>query len=112
MLEIRHYLTAQGDDVFGTWLDNLRDRKAAYKIIVRIQRLALGNAGDFRVLNSGVSELRIDSGPGYRVYCARAGKTLILLLCGGDKATQRKDIENAKRYLKDYQKREAQRATG
>jgi putative addiction module killer protein len=110
MLEIRNYLTAQGEDVFGDWLDDLRDRKAAYKIITRIQRLALGNPGDFRVLDGGVSELRLDFGPGYRVYYGRAGKTIILLLCGGDKATQQKDIDHAKRYLKDYQARETKRS--
>ena len=108
MFEIRHYLTEQGDDIFGDWLDDLGDRKAAYKIIARVQRLGLGNAGDFRNLDGGVSELKIDFGPGYRVYYARTGKIILMLLCGGDKSTQKQDIEHAKRNLQDFQNREAQ----
>ena len=108
MFEIRHYLTEQGDDIFGDWLDDLGDRKAAYKIITRVQRLGLGNAGDFRNLDGGVSELKIDFGPGYRVYYARTGKVILMLLCGGDKSTQKQDIEHAKRNLQDFQNREAQ----
>ena len=107
MFEIRHYLTEPGNDVFGDWLDELTDRKAAYKIIARVQRLGLGNAGDFRNLDDGVSELKIDFGPGYRVYYARTGKVILMLLCGGDKSTQKQDIEHAKRNLKDFQSREA-----
>lgn len=82
-------------DVFAEWLDDLRDRRAAARIIVRIERLALGNAGDVRSVGAGVSELRIDYGPGYRVYLARKDETVIILLCGGDKTTQRKDIATA-----------------
>ena len=108
MFEIRHYLTEQGDDIFGDWLDDLGDRKAVYKIITRVQRLGLGNAGDFRNLDGGVSELKIDFGPGYRVYYARTGKVILMLLCGGDKSTQKQDIEHAKRNLQDFQNREAQ----
>ena len=108
MFEIRHFLTEQGDDIFGDWLDDLGDRKAAYKIIARVQRLGLGNAGDFRSLDGGVSELKIDFGPGYRVYYARTGKVILMLLCGGDKSTQKQDIEHAKRNLQDFQNREAQ----
>ena len=108
MFEIRHFLTEQGDDIFGDWLDDLGDRKAAYKIITRVQRLGLGNAGDFRNLDGGVSELKIDFGPGYRVYYARTGKVILMLLCGGDKSTQKQDIEHAKRNLQDFQNREAQ----
>ena len=106
MFDIKHYLTEQGKDVFGDWLDDLRDRSAAYKIIARVQRLALGNAGDSRSLDDGMNELKIDFGPGYRVYYARTGKVIMLLLCGGDKSSQQKDIEHAKRNLKDYQSRE------
>ena len=108
MFEIRHYLTEQGDDIFGDWLDDLSDRKAVYKIITRVQRLGLGNAGDFRNLDGGVSELKIDFGPGYRLYYARTGKVILMLLCGGDKSTQKQDIEHAKRNLQDFQNREAQ----
>ena len=107
MLEIRHYVTLRGDDPFGDWLDTMRDRNAAYKIIARVNRLALGNPGDSRALDGGVFELRVNVGPGYRVYFARVGKVIMLLLCGGDKSTQQKDIDHAKRNLKNYQSREA-----
>jgi putative addiction module killer protein len=75
--------------------DRLRDRQARVRIDARISRLSKGNAGDARSVGSGVSELRIDYGPGYRVYFSRKGKTIILLLCGGDKRTQQADIERA-----------------
>jgi putative addiction module killer protein len=80
---------------FDEWLHGLRDRTALARILVRIDRLALGNPGDVRPVGEGVSELRIDYGPGYRVYFARRGATLVLLLCGGDKSSQRRDIEAA-----------------
>lgn len=82
-------------DVFAKWLDDLKDRRAAARVIVRIERLALGNAGDIKPVGSGVSELRIDYGPGYRVYVARKDETVIILLCGGDKSSQKKDIATA-----------------
>ena len=74
-------------------------------MLTRIDRLTLGNFGDYRALDGGVFELRIDVGPGYRVYAARVGKVVVLLLCGGDKKSQSKDIENAKAYIQDYKKR-------
>lgn len=77
---------------FDHWLRRLRDREAKAKIEVRIRRLSLGNPGQFRTLKDGIHELKIDYGPGYRVYYTFRGKTLILLLCGGDKTTQSKDI--------------------
>ena len=77
---------------FDAWLRNLRDRDAKARVEVRIRRLSLGNPGQFRALANGIHELKIDCGPGYRVYYTFKGKTLILLLCGGDKSTQRKDI--------------------
>jgi putative addiction module killer protein len=82
--------------VFAKWLDDLRDLNARQRIVVRIRRLSLGNAGDVRPVGDGVSEMRIDYGPGYRVYFAARGKTLALLLCGGDKRTQKRDIAAAK----------------
>jgi putative addiction module killer protein len=105
MFEVLHYTTANGQDLFALWLNDLRDRRASSKVLARIDRLALGNFGDYRVLDGGVYELRIDWGPGYRVYFARVGKSVLILLCGGDKTTQQKDIENAKTYLQDYKKR-------
>jgi putative addiction module killer protein len=89
MLEIRQ--TAE----FERWLDRLRDATARAKILVRLRRLALGNPGDVRPVGSAVSELRIDHGPGYRVYFSRRGAVLILVLCGGDKSTQQRDIRRA-----------------
>jgi putative addiction module killer protein len=81
---------------FSDWMAGLRDHRARAKIAARIDRLALSNAGDVRPVGEGVSELRIHYGPGYRVYFVARGKTLIILLCGGDKSTQTKDVKIAK----------------
>ena len=89
MLEVRQ------SSIYRRWFDRLGDRQARVRIDARISRLLLGNAGDAKSVGSGVSELRIDYGPGYRVYFSRKGKTIILLLCGGDKRTQQADIERA-----------------
>ncbi len=82
-------------DTFAKWLDGLRDLRARARVQVRIQRLATGNPGDVKPIGEGVSELRIDYGPGYRVYFTKRGDRLIILLAGGDKATQSRDIANA-----------------
>jgi putative addiction module killer protein len=87
---------------FDEWLDELRDRRARARIEVRIDRLARGNAGDVRPVGCGVSELRVDYGPGYRVYFTRCGASLVVLLCGGDKRTQATDIERAIRIADDW----------
>jgi putative addiction module killer protein len=87
--------------VFTTWLSGLSDLNAKARIVVRIRRLELGNPGDVKTLGDRVSEMRVDYGPGYRVYFTRRGKTLVVLLCGGDKRTQSKDIKAAKRMAKD-----------
>ncbi|MEO6279361.1 type II toxin-antitoxin system RelE/ParE family toxin [Roseateles sp.] len=79
-------------DAYRDWLDGLKDRTARARILVRVDRLIDGNAGQHRDLTDGVSELKIDSGPGYRVYYTQRGERLLLLLIGGDKATQQKDI--------------------
>ena len=89
MIEIRQ------TEVFATWLRSLRDRQARARIQVRIDRLQLGLAGDARPVGEGVSEWRVDYGPGYRVYFTKQGKTIIFLLIGGDKSTQEKDIRAA-----------------
>jgi putative addiction module killer protein len=83
-------------DRFDAWLRKLKDLQARARIHARIDRLALGNPGDVRPVGGGVSELRVDYGPGYRIYYARQGNSVIVLLCGGDKRTQRQDIEAAK----------------
>jgi len=85
----------QRTDTFDGWLKGLKDSKGRTKIQARIDRLANGNPGDVGPIGEGLSELRFDFGPGYRVYYGRAGKTLYLLLCGGDKATQDADIKSA-----------------
>jgi putative addiction module killer protein len=83
-------------DRFAAWLRDLSDLRARARILARLDRLALGNPGDVRPVGEGVSELRVDYGPGYRIYYVRREKTLILLLCGGDKRTQTRDIALAK----------------
>ena len=103
--EVRHYCTVAGADVFGAWFDRLRDPRARERIAVRVDRLALGLFGDAKALREGVRELRIDHGPGYRVYYALAGRTVVLLLCGGDKRTQRADVGRAVEYWQDFQGR-------
>jgi putative addiction module killer protein len=108
MLEIRHYQSADGEQPFTQWLQNLRDQQARARIRIRLDRLSLGNFGDCEPVGGGVVELRIDWGPGYRVYCARVGQTIVLLLCGGDKRAQKKDIERAKAYFEDYKARATQ----
>lgn len=105
MNEFRRYLTESGKDVFGEWLENLGDNRARAKVAVRVLRLAAENFGDCKLLRDGVSELRIDWGPGYRVYFAMEGRSIVLLLCGGDKRRQSADIERAIGYWKDYKKR-------
>ena len=90
MIEIRQ------TDVYAQWLDKLRDRQAKARIAVRIRRLSLGNPGDVRPVGGGVSELRIDYGPGYRVYFLKQGAALIILLAGGDKSSQADDIRKAR----------------
>jgi putative addiction module killer protein len=82
--------------VFAQWMRGLRDHRIRARIAARIDRLALGNAGDVAPVGGGISELRIHHGPGYRVYFATRGKTLIVLLCGGDKSTQAQDIKIAR----------------
>jgi putative addiction module killer protein len=88
-------------DVFTVWLDKLKDKRAAARIVTRIRRMEVGNAGDVRSVGEGVSEIRVDYGPGYRIYFTRRGRTLIILLCGGDKKSQHKDIALAKRMAKE-----------
>lgn len=104
-IEIRRYVTASGKDVFGEWLARLKDDRARARILVRLNRLSVGNFGDCRALREGVSELRINYGPGYRVYYSNRGRTCILLLCGGDKRTQSADIAQAVDYRRDYEQR-------
>lgn len=88
-------------EVFVKWLDGLRDIQARSRVLVRIERLAIGNPGDVKPVGGGVSELRIDYGPGYRVYFVKQGQTVIVLLAGGDKSTQAADIRTAIRLARN-----------
>lgn len=105
MYEIRHYLTGGAKDAYLEWLGRLRDLTARIAIDRRVNRMAQGSFGDHRFCRDGVWELRIDVGPGYRVYYAVSGKTIIVLLCGGDKRTQDADIDRACGYWRDWQGR-------
>jgi len=100
--EIRQYITENGKVPFTQWLDSLKDRKARAKIKLRLDRVEQGILGDFKSVGEGVFELRIDYGGGYRIYFAQVGLTIILLLCGGDKSSQKQDIKQAQKYWRDY----------
>ena len=91
-----------GSSVYKKWLTDLRDNRAQKRIVARVRRLGLGNPGDVKPVGDGISEMRIHYGPGYRVYYKDTGKEIIILLCGGDKSTQEKDIEMAKEIAADY----------
>jgi putative addiction module killer protein len=105
LIEIRHYLTRAGKDVFDEWLTRMGDTRTQAKIAARMNRLKAGNFGDCKPVGGGVWELRIDWGPGYRVYYARIGRATLLVLCSGDKREQAADIQRALRYLEDYRER-------
>ena len=102
--EVQNYLTADGTSPLEGWLDSLQDTKTVSKIKKRLRRVELGNLGDYRSVGAGVYELKIDYGPGYRVYFGQVGLTVVLLLCGGDKNTQEQDISQAKKYRRDYER--------
>ncbi|MGA2570442.1 MAG: type II toxin-antitoxin system RelE/ParE family toxin [Terracidiphilus sp.] len=91
-------------EIFRRWRTKLKDERARALIASRLDRLAFGSAGDVKPVGQGVSELRIDHGPGYRVYFQKRGNTIILLLCGGDKSTQDRDIKTAKRLAVEWSK--------
>ncbi len=103
--EIDYYETEGGTCPFRDWLLSLRDKEGRRKIRVRIDRVALGNIGYCESVGEGVSELKIDFGPGYRVYFAMAGNRLVLLLTGGDKSSQKRDIKTAHEYWAEYRRR-------
>ena len=103
--EIREYLKPDSKCPFRDWLRSLKDVNARARIRVRINRIRLGNFGDCKSVGSGVSEFRIDYGPGYRVYFGRVGEKLVLLLYGGSKKNQEKDIKRAKEFWYDYKRR-------
>ena len=98
MLQIRK------TDVYAEWIDNLRDQQARARILVRVERLAAGNPGDVKPIDSGVSELRIHFGPGYRVYFTQRGQDFVILLAGGNKGSQPTDIQTALQLAKNLEK--------
>ena len=87
---------------FSEWISSLKDARAVGIVRARLNRIRLGNFGDCKAIGEGVEELRIDFGPGYRVYLGRQGSLVVIVLCGGSKKTQAKDIVNAKKYWKEY----------
>ena len=104
--EIILYTTRTGDCPFQKWLESLRDREARSRIRIRLARLEMGSFGDFKAVGEGVQELRMKYGPGYRLYFARDGQRIVVLLCGGDKKSQKQDIIKAKQYWIDFQEKE------
>ena len=99
---IQEYITAGGKNPFRYWFDSLKDIQTQVKIDVRIGRLRLGNFGDAKSIGKGVYELRIQFGPGYRIYYGLEGSKIVLLLCAGDKSSQKKDIKDAHAYWQEY----------
>jgi putative addiction module killer protein len=106
MIEVVRYQREDGREPFTEWLIRRRDRVAKARILYRIRQLQAGNLGDWKPVGGGIVELRVDVGAGYRVYCARHGVTLVILLCGGDKRTQHEDVKRAKAYLTDWEGRQ------
>jgi len=102
---IEYYLTEKGEKPFRNWLDGLRDIAARNTVRIRLDRVRMGNFGDNRPIGNSVYELKIDHGPGYRVYFALDGKAIVLLLIGGDKSSQGKDIAKAQEYWLDHTRR-------
>ena len=105
MTDIRIYTDATGRAPFEDWLNALKDVQGRARIRARLARVQAGNFGDCKPLRDGVQELRIDHGPGYRVYLSRQGPVLVLLLCGSDKSGQDKSIRQALAYLADWKQR-------
>jgi putative addiction module killer protein len=99
------YQAKNGQQPYVDWLDNLTDAKVKAAIFARIARLRLGLFGDSHTVGDEVSELRIHIGPGYRIYYSEINNQIVILLCGGDKSSQKKDIKTAKQYLEDYRRR-------
>ncbi|HXR05882.1 MAG TPA: type II toxin-antitoxin system RelE/ParE family toxin [Candidatus Acidoferrum sp.] len=104
--DVLAYQAREGRIPFNEWLDDVGDQKAVARILARLARVRQGNLGDCKGVGEGVAELRVDYGPGYRVYFGQKGQTLVILLCGGDKRTQERDIQRAKQFWQDYNERD------
>ena len=100
--ELQFYQTPNGQEPFTEWFEAIQNQETQDRIQKRLDRLALGNFGDYRTVGGGVFELRIHFGAGYRVYFGAVDNTIVLLLCGGDKSSQTRDIERAKNYWLEY----------
>ena len=105
MIQVVAYQTPDGRMPYADWLQSLSDKQARARIVVRVNRMAAGNFGDCKPLRDGVQELRIDHGPGYRVYLSRQGLVLVLLLCGSDKGHQSAAIAQVIEHLTDWKQR-------
>ena len=107
---LKIYETSSGIEPLTEWLNGLKDQKARIALRMRLDRMQLGNLGYCEPVGEGVSEMKIDLGPGYRIYYGMIGRTIVLLLCGGDKKTQNKDIRRALEFFRDHKKREKEDA--
>lgn len=101
-MDIRKYRLKNGEIPFDSWLQNLRDIRAKARVLIRLKRIEMGNFGDSKSVGEGVNELRISEGQGYRVYYGQQGTEVVILLCGGNKSSQQKDIKLAKEYWSNY----------
>ena len=104
--EVVAFRTRDGRVPFDEWLDEVGDKKAVARILARLARVRQGNLGDYKSVGEGVRELRVDYGPGYRVYFGQKGRALVVLLCGGDKRTQARDVRLAKQYWREFSETE------
>jgi putative addiction module killer protein len=102
---IHEYTDEQGKSPYAEWLSSLRDTRARARVMMQVDRMELGLLGDSEPIGKGLSELRIHFGPGYRVYYGKVKQHFYLLLCGGDKSTQSRNIKRARKYWQDYQRR-------
>jgi len=106
VIDLLRYQREDGREPFTDWLSGVRDKIAAARIRVRLRQVEAGNFGDSEAVGDGVIELRVHVGAGYRVYCGRHGKTVVILLCGGDKSTQARDIKRAKDLWAEWKRRQ------
>ncbi|WP_374327918.1 type II toxin-antitoxin system RelE/ParE family toxin [Azonexus sp.] len=106
MIELLRYQRDDGREPFSEWLNGLRDKVAQARIRIRLRQVQAGNLGDVESVGEGVIELRVHVGAGYRVYCGRHGKAVVLLLCGGDKGSQAADIKRAKDLWAEWKRRQ------
>ncbi|WP_198937210.1 type II toxin-antitoxin system RelE/ParE family toxin [Herbaspirillum camelliae] len=106
MVELLRYQRRDGREPVSEWLDQLRDKVAQARIRIRLRQVQAGNFGDCEAVGDGVIELRVHVGAGYRVYCGQHGKTLVILLCGGDKRSQQGDIRLARQYWEEWKRRQ------